>query len=445
LYNYRFTETDYLDTYADNPGDIYGASSIDKAMKNAYTQTRKFVMAEYGLTEAEATTIITTGVDFSMTQLVDGNWGVHSVIPKSIFVEVTEDEIILAESRSGRRNSEMTGDAHLALSAETVHWGYFSKTLEPILTVQSGAEVVVEMATHHACDDWDKMIKGDAGMESIYTWTADGKGEEYRGASGGGDGVHILTGPIFVEDAEPGDVLKVEILDLAPRVNPEGKTFGSNAAAWWGFQARVNKVNGDPFFSGSFSSTPDKNDEVITIYEIFDEDGNGYAVPAYQFEWPSIFDPQGTLRDYIAYPGTCVPHDEHGSTIPSSDVTGMGWTKNSTITYYDDVFRARIPINYHVGTMGLAPESHDFVDSIPPMPSGGNLDNKRIGVGMTMFYPVEVAGGLISMVCKIFFFIDMFSTIELKTNFNRVMRTRHKATPNLMVPQSKLPSPANSN
>jgi hypothetical protein len=54
-------------------------------MKNAYTQTRKFVMAEYGLTEAEATTIITTGVDFSITQLVDGNWGVHSVIPKSIF------------------------------------------------------------------------------------------------------------------------------------------------------------------------------------------------------------------------------------------------------------------------------------------------------------------------------------------------------------------------
>ena len=87
LSNYRFTETDYLDTYADNPGDIYGASSIDKAMKSAYTQTRKFVMAEYGLTEAEATTIITTGVDFSMTQLVDGNWGVHSVIPKSIFYE----------------------------------------------------------------------------------------------------------------------------------------------------------------------------------------------------------------------------------------------------------------------------------------------------------------------------------------------------------------------
>ena len=38
----------------------------------------------------------------------------------------------------------------------------------------------------------------------------------------------------------------------------------------------------------------------------------------------------------------------------------------------------------HVGCMGLAPASHDVVDSIPPMPSGGNLDDKRIGVGTTI-------------------------------------------------------------
>ena len=232
-----FTETDYLETYAENPGDIYGASSIDKAMKNAYTQTRKFVMAEYGLTEAEVTTIITNGVDFAMTQLVDGNWGVHSVIPKSIFIEVTDDEMT-SISRTGSR--KLQEDVDLKLSKDTVHWGYFSKTLAPVLTIASGDEVVVEMATHHACDDWDLMIKGDAGMESIYTWSNETKGEPYRGASGGGDGVHILTGPIFVEGAEPGDILKVEIIDLIPRANPNGKTYGSNAAAWWGFHARVN-------------------------------------------------------------------------------------------------------------------------------------------------------------------------------------------------------------
>lgn len=38
-----------------------------------------------------------------------------------------------------------------------------------------------------------------------------------------------------------------------------------------------------------------------------------------KFEWPVISDPQGVERDYIQYPGTCVPHDAHGDTVISSD------------------------------------------------------------------------------------------------------------------------------
>lgn len=63
------------------------------------------------------------------------------------------------------------------------------------------------------------------------------------------------------------------IQDLYPRENPStGKTFGSNAAAWWGFHNRAGFV--------------DKvAREVITIYEII-KDAAGlllYAVPDYQF------------------------------------------------------------------------------------------------------------------------------------------------------------------
>jgi acetamidase/formamidase len=324
--------------------------------------------------------------------------GVHALIPKSVFVEFTSDDIVATQRRSGSRNLNQDNVTRLALSPETVHWGYFSKLLAPVLNVTSGQEIIVEMGTHHACDDYDKMILGDPAMESIYSWTADAIGVGTRGATGKGDGVHILTGPIYVEGAEPGDILKVEILDLVPRPNADGRTFGSNAAAWWGFQARVNKTDGMPFTAGSFTSTPGKDDEIVTIYEVLEsEPGKGFAVPAYQFEWPVIKDPMNVTRDYIAYPGTCVPHDTHGDTLPSSAVTKMGWSKAANITYYENVFRAKIPINYHIGNMGLAPASHDYVDSIPPMPTGGNLDNKRIGVGTTMYYPIEVAGGLISM------------------------------------------------
>jgi hypothetical protein len=241
------------------------------------------------------------------------------------------------------------------------------------------------------------MIKGDAGMESIYTWSEHTKRESFRGASGGGDGVHVLTGPIAVDGAEPGDVLKVEIVDLRPRANPEGKTYGSNANAWWGFQARVPKADGSSYDAGAFTSTPGSNDEVITIYELASDDAGTYATPSYAFKWPTLTDPEGVERDYIKYPGTCVPHDVHGDTTPTSAVADMGWTKASAVEYMDDVFKARVPVNMHVGCMGLAPASHAAVDSIPPMPSGGNLDDKRIGVGTTMYYPVEVAGALLSM------------------------------------------------
>lgn len=103
------------------------------------------------------------------------------------------------------------------------------------------------------------------------------------------------------------------------------------------------------------------NDEVVTIYEIVEKYGGSYAVPSYQFEWPTITDPNGELRDYIAYPGTCVPHDMHGGTTPSGDIADMGWTKAEPITYYHDPFPAEIPVNFHIGCMGLPPASHDSV------------------------------------------------------------------------------------
>lgn len=242
------------------------------------------------------------------------------MVPKLVFQEFTGPMISPQIAGSGRRRRhrralsssptttrKLQPDATLSLSAENVHWGFFSKNTEPVLTVASGSEVQIEMATHHACDDWDKMIKGDAGMEDIYLWSNTTIGEEFRGASGSGDGVHILSGPIFVEGAEPGDILKVEILDLKPRPNPDGQTFGSNAAAWWGFQSRVKMVDGSDFTAGNFTGTPDSNDEMVTIYQIVEENGMSYAVPAYQFDWPTITDPSGTTRNYIAYPGTCVP------------------------------------------------------------------------------------------------------------------------------------------
>ena len=131
------------------------------------------------------------------------------------------------------------------------------------------------------------MIKGDPGAESVFLWTKDKKNVNRRGAgpmdasiygrgAGEGFGVHICTGPVEVRGAEPGDVLEVRIIDVKPRgcFNPayKGKAFGSNAAAWWGFQ--YNDLLTDP-----------KPREVITIYELDASGDKNWAMAVYNFQW----------------------------------------------------------------------------------------------------------------------------------------------------------------
>ena len=56
-----------------------------------------------------------------------------------------------------------------------------------------------------------------------------------------------------------------------------------------------------------------------------------------------------------------------------------------------------IPARPHLGTAGVAPAVDAPVSTIPPGLHGGNIDNWRIGAGATMYYPVQVKGGLFSV------------------------------------------------
>ena len=64
---------------------IYEKSSVDLALKDAFRKMRRFLMQTKGLSEDEAISLMSVAVDFGITQVVDGNWGVHAVIKKSIF------------------------------------------------------------------------------------------------------------------------------------------------------------------------------------------------------------------------------------------------------------------------------------------------------------------------------------------------------------------------
>ena len=46
---------------------------------------RTFLMTTKGLTEDEAISLSSVAVDFGVTQVVDGNWGIHAIVRKSLF------------------------------------------------------------------------------------------------------------------------------------------------------------------------------------------------------------------------------------------------------------------------------------------------------------------------------------------------------------------------
>ncbi len=284
-----------------------------------------------------------------------------------------------AASRAPSRRAGVGKAAHyyVPANADTVHWGYFSKTLKPVVEVDSGDFLTIETVTHQASDDYERMIQGDPGVESIYYWTRNKKNVMRRGAgpmdapngAGAGWGVHVLTGPIFVRGAEPGDILEVRILDVRPRpcANPRyaGKSFGTNIAAWWGYQ--YHDLIEEP-----------KPREVVTIYEIDARGERDWATAVYSYVWTPQTDPFGVVHKTYDYPGVIVD--------PKTIAPRRGVLKN-----------ARVPIRLHFGTMGLAPKEADIVNSIPPGYFGGNIDDWRIGKGAVMYYPVAVEGGLLSV------------------------------------------------
>lgn len=57
----------------------------------------------------------------------------------------------------------------------------------------------------------------------------------------------------------------------------------------------------------------------------------------------------------------------------------------------------KVQARLHFGTMGLAPFESDYVSSIPPSYTGGNIDDWRVGKGATMYYPVAVEGAFFSV------------------------------------------------
>lgn len=193
---------------------------------------------------------------------------------------------------------------HLEPGLKTCHWGYFDATLPPALRIASGDSVTIDTVTGGPDVVPDRAaFHVPPALDDIH-------------ANLSPFGPHILTGPVFVEGAQPGNVLEIRILEVSLLQD-------------WGFNLILPLLG----------TLPHDYDEPRKVNIPLDRDRN---------------------------------------------VGRMPWG-------YD------LPLNPFFGVMGVAPpKGWGKMTSVAPQATGGNLDNKELGAGATLYLPVFAPGGLFS-------------------------------------------------
>ena len=187
---------------------------------------------------------------------------------------------------------------------KTCHWGYFDATLDAVATVASGAEVTMSSVSGGP----DVLPKSGFHIPPELLAIHETGVPKVPG--------HILTGPVAVDGAMPGDVLQVDILDVGLRQD-------------WGYNV-IRPLVG---------TLPQDFDETHKVIIPLDRDKNEATMP-----W------------------------------------GL-----------------RLPLAPFFGVMAVAPPwAWGRISTIEPRAHGGNLDNKELVAGTTLYLPVHTEGALFS-------------------------------------------------
>jgi acetamidase/formamidase len=202
-----------------------------------------------------------------------------------------------------------TGGAHYTLepTPKTIEWGYYDATVPPALRIRSGDTVEI----HTLITSGPQRLE-DAGIPP--NQVEQSLREIFQQVTVKGPGPHILTGPIYVQDAQPGDVLEVRMLSIRLAV---------------------------PY---AYNGT---------------NPGTGFLAEEY---------PSARMK--------IIPLDE----------------KRGVAHFADGI---DLPLRPFFGSMGVAPpESSGRISSRPPWIHGGNMDDKDLVAGTTLYLPVHAPGAL---------------------------------------------------
>jgi len=256
------------------------------------------------------------------------------------------DSFIMLKQMSNKpvqlKEGDYKGNYYVPSTLNTITWGYLpNKDAKPVLSVASGSTVTFDTVSHEG-------LLEDQGRDAEKFFTSKGVNaafilDEAKAITKSTlnhdfekDGPHIVTGPIEIKGAKPGDVLKVEVLKVEPRV-PYGV---------------ISNRHGKGALPGEF---PKKTPQVGASADNPERYGN-----------VSVFTPieKNASGDYEG-----VLQTDSGSSI-------------------------RFPLSPFMGLMGVAANTSEKVHSVPPALYGGNIDINELGAGSTVYYPVQVDGAL---------------------------------------------------
>ena len=158
---------------------------------------------------------------------------------------VAEDRV--GDGAPATADPALSVDHTVPATPENVAWGWFPIDKPPVATVASGETVRVHTITHAGATQGQEPvayltaagIPREQILQEVLDFWASREGRPREGRSG-----HVITGPIYVEGAEPGDVLQVDILDIETRV-PWGIN-NTNARGGVFSRSYPGYVEGDP-------------------------------------------------------------------------------------------------------------------------------------------------------------------------------------------------------
>ncbi len=233
------------------------------------------------------------------------------------------------------------GQHYVPSTADEVSWGTLpNRDTAAMLTLMSGETVTIDSVSHEGL--LEDQGRDPVGYLAEFGVPAKAVLDDARDIAASliihdfDDGPHIVTGPIAVDGVVPGDLLKVEVLTLALR-------------ATYGF---ISNRHGLGALPGEF--------------------------------------PEQTQRHADAAPHC--PH-RYGSVCRFTTVEERHGEPHGILPYADGL-AAEFPLNPFVGLMGVAPDTSETINSVPPGNHGGNLDINVLGTRSTLYLPVQVPGAL---------------------------------------------------